>query len=135
VFPEVLGCKDVWQLAESVYDLLRNGLFHEGCIKVGLAIAPQDVPIKEESGTVMVDPLRFLDAVETTFIAACNEIRTASEDSAIRQAFEAYWTQRESEHIKKWVSRATPDAVYPPVCESSTTLAAYCHPKPFLKKT
>jgi hypothetical protein len=100
VFPEVPGAEDAWKLAERVCDLLRNGLFHESFIKPGLILQFQDEPISEKDGLIYVNPVRFLDAVESVFSQACEEIRIAEDGSPIRVAFDSYWSQKALEQSK-----------------------------------
>jgi hypothetical protein len=101
VFPEVPGAEDTWKLAERVCDLLRNGLFHESFIKPGLTLRFKDEPISEKDGVIYVDPVRFLDAVESAFSQVCNEIRNAEDGSPIREAFDSYWNQKATEQAKR----------------------------------
>jgi hypothetical protein len=101
VFPEVPGTEDAWKLAERVCDLLRNGLFHESFIKPGLALRFQDEPISEKDGVIYIDPVRFLDAVESVFSQVCDEIRNAEDGSPIREAFDSYWNQKAMEQAKR----------------------------------
>jgi hypothetical protein len=101
VFPTVPGAEDVWKLAERVCDLLRHGLFHESFIKPGLTLRFQDEPISEKTGVIYVDPVRFLDAVESVFSQVCDESRNAEDGSPIREAFDSYWNQKAMEQAKR----------------------------------
>jgi hypothetical protein len=118
IFPEVPGCKDTWKFAKRVCDRLRNGLFHEAFIKPGLLLSNRAVPIAEESGQVVIDPVRFLEAVETVFVDVCEQIRAASAESEIRASFETYWNGKETINAKR--EAATPFSAGVPVYTTNT---------------
>jgi hypothetical protein len=117
VFPNVPGSVDIWKLAERVCDLLRHGLFHESFIKLGLTLRFQDEPISEKDGVVYIDPVRFLDAVESAFTHVCEEIRDAKGGSPIRESFDSYWIQKAEEQKKR------ADSTFVFYSDSATTLS------------
>lgn len=96
IFPDVPGCKDKWEFAGRVYDLLLNGLFHEAFIKPGLVLSKRETAISEESGQIVIDPVRFIQAIEATFGEVCREIREASAESETRASFEMCWSRKET---------------------------------------
>jgi hypothetical protein len=120
-FPEVPGSNSARQVAEEVYELLRNGLFHEAFIKAGIVLTSQDRPVLEKDGRICIDPSRFFDAVNSAFSEVCNEIRSAEMGAPIRQSFDFYWNQKEGEQAKKLEAMVTPGAEYPPVFGTSGT--------------
>jgi hypothetical protein len=132
IFGSVPGIKDVGQVAERVCELLRHGLFHEGFVKAGVVLTHQDTPIQEKDGVVFIDAVHFVDAVAVAFDEVCNEIRTAKAGDPIRQAFDAYWTQKETEQTKKLDALVSREAEYPPTI--STNTLAPIDPKRWLKE-
>jgi hypothetical protein len=100
VFGEIPGAEDTWQIAERVCDLLRHGLFHEAFIKAGIVLTHQDGPIQQRDGIIFIDAVHFVDAMAVKFDEVCNELRRAEAGDPIRDAFDAYWTQKEAEHGK-----------------------------------
>ncbi len=93
VFPNVPGGK-AEDIAAMVCDLLRDGLFHEGFFKAGLILEHCETPIELRGTAIVIDPRRFLDAVDAGFGNLCDEIRRADGESAIRKSFDAYWTKK-----------------------------------------
>jgi hypothetical protein len=104
-------------IVERVCDLLRHGLFHESFIKPGLTLTIQDEPISQKTGVIYIDPVRFLDAVESVFTHICEDIRDAKDGSPIREAFDSYWNQKAEEQAKKV------DSTFVIHSDSATTLS------------
>jgi hypothetical protein len=93
VFPDVPG-GNAEGIAPIVCDLLRDGLFHEGFFKAGLILEYGRTPIEQRGTAIVVDPRRFLHAVDSGFGKLCDEIRAADGESALRKSFDAYWTKK-----------------------------------------
>lgn len=132
VFGDVSGIKDTWQAAERVCELLRHGLFHEGFVKAGVVLTHQDMPIQEKDGIIFIDAVRFVDAVAVAFDEVCNEIRSAKAGDQSLQAFDAYWTQKETEQTKKLDALVRPETEYPP--SVSTNTLAPTNPKQWMRE-
>lgn len=120
VFGEIPGTKDNWRVAERVCDLLRHGLFHEAFIKAGIILTHQEVPIQEKDGILYLDAVQFVNRIGVAFDEICNEIRRADAADPIRQSFDVYWNQKETEQGKKLESIVESGAQYPPVLSTST---------------
>ncbi len=93
VIPDVPGGK-AQDIAPIVCDLLRDGLFHEGFFKAGLILEYGQTPIEQRGTAIVLDPRRFLEAVDAGFGKLCDEIRAADGESALRKSFDAYWTKK-----------------------------------------
>jgi len=120
VFPEVPGATNASKVAERVYELLRNGLFHEAFIKAGIVLTRQDTAVLEKDGVIYVDSVRFFDAVDSEFSDICNEIRSAGAGARIRQSFDYYWNEKQDKQSKALEPIIERGAEYPPVCSTNT---------------
>ena len=130
IFPDVPGGK-AKTIAPIVCDLLRDGLFHEGFFKAGLILEYGGAPIEQRRKAIIVDPRRFLDAVDVGFGRLCDEIRAADEASDVRKSFDAYWTKKlgdQGNYVKARFDSNIGDVA------TSTSTAAVMPPEIWVKK-
>jgi hypothetical protein len=127
IFPDIPGGKSA-KVAELVCDLLRDGLFHEGFIKAGLILERGDVPVRINGSAVVIDPVRFLAAVDTAFTKLCEEIRS---DAQMQKTFMTFWNKKDENHRRYMENR--PDPQIDLLATSTSTLAPM--PAPIFFKT
>jgi hypothetical protein len=125
-FPDVPGSKSAEDVGKMVCDLLRDGLFHESSIKAGLIVEASDEPIRVSPGAVHVDPMLFLDVVESTFAKLCEAIRSADPGSKARQTFDLYWSKK-LEDQRKYVEARLDSQALEQYATSTSTLAPMGH--------
>lgn len=77
--------------AKMLYDRSRCGLLHLGCIKTGLSINSQTVPLLSIEGGLFVEPVLLLKSVISAFDEFCQELANASPGSQLRTEFERNW--------------------------------------------
>jgi hypothetical protein len=117
--PHVPGSKTAQDVARIVWNLMRDGLFHESFIKAGLILDSLDAPIREEAGAIYIDPVRLLDSVEVAFADVCKDIRAAESAATVRKNFDAYWGEKQEDQRRYMEARVDPQAMF----HSGTTLS------------
>lgn len=91
--------KDMRQrVCKEISSRLRDGLFHEGFIKLGLNITELTSVIAYDGKTVFLDPNRFAVALSVAFGRLCEK---AKAERSFHDRFLAYWTKTNENNHKK----------------------------------